>query len=617
MVELTVEERQKLLKTLDSGKEIGPEARAYLRSFYQKSLWYQSTELCDVPLHPVHRQMCDFFVPKDPSKSMEEQSPIRERLLLMPRFGWKTTIDALDAVNWILCFPLITIAVQTGDGSLADSIVGLVKSYFVVPGWTGERDIDNQPIWNERAWPSKLQRLFPEHCVTSMGKEKGAADYFVTPARTDRRINPSTEHIKDPTIYAMSIESNNSGWRCHVLKNDDILTDNNIRSQARVSAIHKRFNMSHKLLPWWGYRDTIGTRYENDDTYGKLLHDMGLEDGNLYGDITLEEKGFKYLCFPSWWQKGTGEDGEGELKSKYFAPSLESKEEDCDFLDKSIWPYQAMHQDMLLDPKTHYSQYLNNPTLASESDFTRAGLLKCFVDWTQMPLKTKTFAAVDLAYSDKRGRDYTVIAVGAWYNDALWIKDIVRGRFKPEEMAEQIVGVIRDYPEIEAMAIEESVGAKWLKSDIFSAAERQGIFLPHIEWVSLGQGAKDAKNNRIKGIAVLIKNGQFFILNNVRTEVDEIIREFISSRAKKDIPDAISRLLQYQEMSVSVEDKQAKINRRRAQREQVQFDLVFGQGEYAYVEPPAAVVEAEQEPDVEVDPVTGLAVGDAYQSMRY
>jgi hypothetical protein len=45
--------------------------------------------------------------------------------------------------------------------------------------------------------------------------------------------------------------------------------------------------------------------------------------------------------------------------------------------------------------------------------------------------------------------------------------------------------------------------------------------------------------------------------------------------------------------------------------------MIFGQGAYAYVEPPAPVVEAEPEWEVERDPVTGLPVGEAYQSERY
>ena len=596
------------------------EERDILRLRYQTSLWLMAVELCDIPLHELHREICeDFFIQKDPRKPIEEQSDIRERLLLFPRHGWKTTIDALDCVNWIINFPLVRIVIQTGDSDLACSIVNVVKSYFIVPGWDGARDADFQPIWNELARPTKFQKLFPEHCVTET--QKGADDYFVTPARKDDKFNPTRRHIADPTIYAMSIESNTSGWRCEIMKNDDILTDNNIRTPARVKAIHSRFNMSHKLLPWWGYRDTIGTRYENDDSYGKLMEAMGLSKEGTYGNIKIAGS-LAMLCYPSWWVLGTGPEGEGALKNTYAAPSLDTPEEGCGFLDKTIWPYKAMHDDMKMDSKSHASQYLNNPTLAGEADFTREGMLKCFIDWQRLPINefTQTFAVVDLAYSDKKGRDFTVIAVGTWYNDALWVKDVVRGRFKPEEMPEMIVGVIRDYPEIKTMGIEESVGARWLKTDIFAAAERQGIQLPPIEWISLGQGEKDAKDNRIKGLVPLYKHGRFFILNNVQTEQEEIISEFISSRGKRDIPDAISRLRKYQTQSYTKEDKQARIEQRRKVREQEEFDMVFGQGRYAYVEPPApAVVEAESEPEdtMQYDEVTGLPKGDFYGSIRY
>jgi hypothetical protein len=281
-----------------------------------------------------------------------------------------------------------------------------------------------------------------------------------------------------------------------------------------------------------------------------------------------------------------------------------------------------MHDDMKLDPKTHASQYLNNPTLAGEADFTREGMLKCFVEWTKMPFNefTQTFAVVDLAYSDKRGRDFTVIAVGTWYNDALWIKDIIRGRFRPEEMPEAIVGVVRDYPDIKIMAIEDSVGAKWLRTDILASAERQGITLPPIDWVSLGQGEKDAKDNRIKGLAPLYKSGRLLFLDNVQTEQDEIINEFTSSRGKRDIPDAVSRLRKYQTQSYTAEDKQARIDQRRAVRQQAEFDQIFGQGKFAYVEPPKpveVVEEVEERDDRQYDDVTGLPTGDYYGSIRY
>ena len=45
--------------------------------------------------------------------------------------------------------------------------------------------------------------------------------------------------------------------------------------------------------------------------------------------------------------------------------------------------------------------------------------------------------------------------------------------------------------------------------------------------------------------------------------------------------------------------------------------MIFGQGAYAYVEPPAPVVEAEPEDEIEYDEVTGLPIGDFYGSQRY
>jgi len=271
-----------------------------------------------------------------------------------------------------------------------------------------------------------------------------------------------------------------------------------------------------------------------------------------------------------------------------------------------------------MDRKSHASQYLNNPTLASEQDFTREGILKLFVDWTTMPTREMhTWATVDLAYSDKKGRDFTVIVIGGWHNDTLWIKDIIRGRFNADELPNEIVSAIQDYPEVEGMGIEESVGAKWLKNDIFRAAEQRGITLPPVEWISLGQGELNAKDNRIKGLIPLYKEGRLKILNNVRTDQEEIIGEFTRSRGKRDVPDATSRLLKYRTQAESPEDKQEKIDRRRQQREQDMHDLIFGQGKYAYVESPAPVVEEPPEPEVDIDLVTGLPNGDAYQGRYY
>src|SRR5437660_2231467 len=67
----------------------------------------------------THRRVCDFFIQKDETISIGEQSWIKERLLLYPRGGFKSTIDVCDAVQWILNFPNIRILFLTATDDLA------------------------------------------------------------------------------------------------------------------------------------------------------------------------------------------------------------------------------------------------------------------------------------------------------------------------------------------------------------------------------------------------------------------------------------------------------------------------------------------------------------------
>ena len=52
-----------------------------------------------------YRVVCDLFVKKDPSKPIKDQDEFKNRILLWPRGGMKSTIDICDTVQWILCFP--------------------------------------------------------------------------------------------------------------------------------------------------------------------------------------------------------------------------------------------------------------------------------------------------------------------------------------------------------------------------------------------------------------------------------------------------------------------------------------------------------------------------------
>ena len=276
--------------------------RADLRYKCKSDLWFLNTEVFGVPLiESLHRPLCDeFFVKKDPSKSLKDQpETIRERLLLYPRFAWKTTLQASDACQWLITFPDITVAINTGDGDLSDAIVALVKSYFAVEGWDGKRNDAGEAIWNDDARPTLFHKLFSEYVVPVSGGGKGRADTYFSPARKTK--------IKDPSLYSLSILSSSAGWRCSVLMNDDVVNETNMDSPAVLEKIAKRVTMSRKLLPKYGFRQTVGTRFHVSDVYGKMLRDNNILGEVPYGRFEVKGKpGFKCWIMPSWWVKGTG-----------------------------------------------------------------------------------------------------------------------------------------------------------------------------------------------------------------------------------------------------------------------------------------------------------------------
>lgn len=63
----------------------------------------------------THAPICNFFVQKDPSKPHYLQDDIKERLLLYPRGSFKSTLDIIDCVQWMINFPDIRILILAAD----------------------------------------------------------------------------------------------------------------------------------------------------------------------------------------------------------------------------------------------------------------------------------------------------------------------------------------------------------------------------------------------------------------------------------------------------------------------------------------------------------------------
>src|ERR1700675_4075583 len=98
----------------------------------------------DGTTHNTHEEICnEFFVRKDPTVKNFKQFATgyvdhKERLLLVPRGGFKSSIDMADTVQWIINYPEVTIMILTGVLKLAQDFVGEIKGFFKLEDGTME-----------------------------------------------------------------------------------------------------------------------------------------------------------------------------------------------------------------------------------------------------------------------------------------------------------------------------------------------------------------------------------------------------------------------------------------------------------------------------------------------
>src|SRR5581483_8444901 len=134
----------------------------------------------DGQVHNTHEEICnDFFVRKDPTVKTFKQfadeydtnTDKKERLLLVPRGGFKSTMNMVDCIQYVICWPETTILVLSGVLALANAFVGEIKGHFTLADggaeWTGVYGLKR--AYRPKEMPdgalSIFQALFAEHCI--------------------------------------------------------------------------------------------------------------------------------------------------------------------------------------------------------------------------------------------------------------------------------------------------------------------------------------------------------------------------------------------------------------------------------------------------------------------
>lgn len=518
------------------GREITEDERQALRRRCQTDLFFLAHDVLgyDQLTAFTHQQLCDFFVKKNPDLGIFEQDEMKRRLLLFPRYGFKSTVNIADCVQWIICFPNIRILVLTGEKDLAKAFVDEMQGHFIA---TAEGE------------PTDFQALFPEFCIREKDKLTGK---FTAPCRT--------KGWKEPTIFSSSIESTLPGWHFDIFKGDDIVTNMNSDGETAIRKVNRNFRLARKTLHPRGFLDLIGTRYGPFEIYGETIKKA--KPGKL-----------KVLCKPAWSVKP-----ESAVK-----PEEELGEADYDLLFPELLTYQFLCDERDDDPEGFQCQYLNNPMGGQELTFPKETLLQATVASKSIPAHGEMFIAWRFAYPGKNNMRHTAGVVGLMDGLKMYIVDAVHGKFIPSKLAYRCVDLARKWG-VHAVSIEETPGARYMEDSIRNYA-RQMNWQMTVNWIPF-QEDDGARELRIKNAEPLLVSMRLLFADNIGC-LAELYEQFVNFMLMQDgsLPDAIAHVSQWLPRSIAVApaEEQAELWKEIQRRDL--YEKIHGLGEYQDPEP--------------------------------
>lgn len=435
--------------------------------FQTDGFWAAKVGLGYTYFSECHKELfTDFFVRKDPAAKdfktfAEADTDLHDRLLMLCRGGFKSTADIVDCIQWVLAFPAIRLNILTGTTSLSEEFTGIIRGHFALTE-------EGNPKTGDDGKLKLVQILFPEHCEINPGKQAE----WTTPARARFGFN----NVAGPTIRATSLDKNTTGTHCDILKIDDGTTAENTQTADRIKSVNRAISMSRRLCEPYGYKDRIGTPYSVNDNLASTIKDEELRKEKNLPPLV------KVLVHPAYQPKPGFED--------YTPDELTEDKVTLWFPERITWKYlqNEYAESLKHDPSTFFSQYLLDLSKASSVKFRRDRMVAATID--SPPCSGVIFQAWDLAYSEKEGAKFTVGVAGLFAGGAVYIFDMMRDRFS-EYALPKVMAAFAHKWKPSRVAVEDSMGARWLSSDIRQELARLGSQIP-FEFVSLGKGSSES-----------------------------------------------------------------------------------------------------------------------------
>jgi hypothetical protein len=389
-------------------------------------------------LGSIHRELIGWW---------HRQDAKTHQLCLLPRGHQKSILIAYRVAWEITRNPATTVLYISSTANLAEKQLKAVQ------------DIITSPVY---------RRIWPEMVKQQEGKRER---WTTSEIAVDHPIR-KTEGVRDPTVFTAGLTSTITGMHCDIAVMDDVVVKENAYTEEGRSKVREAYSLLSSIENPDAQEWIVGTRYHPKDLYQNLIEMEEEEFDDKTGEIIGGTEVYEVF------ERQVEDQGDGQ--GEFVWPRQRRPDGKWFGFDKRIL---AKKKAQYLDKTQFRAQYYNDPNdpegqrIGSDNFqyYDRKFLEQRDGSWWYNGKKLNVFAAIDFAFSLRRGADYTaLVVIGV---DCDWNYYILQiDRFKTEKISEYFKTIFEAYKKWEFRKIrcETTVAQKMIVNDL-----RENYIKPH------------------------------------------------------------------------------------------------------------------------------------------
>lgn len=335
----------------------------------------------------------------------------QNRIVLFPRGHLKSKLMALKTAWEITNDPTDTILYISATAGLAEKQLHLIKMVLTSATY-------------QKYWPDMVNQ------------EEGKRERWTVNEISVDHPSRKKEGIRDPTVKAVGLTGNITGFHATKLKLDDIVVPRNAYTQDGRDKVAALVSQLASIEEPESEIDVVGTRYHPKDQYETFLNQTYTlydEDGEIVSEETLWDSYTRVVEIGGvfLWPRARREDG----KQYGF---------DANVLSKIKAKYEDITQ--------YYAQYYNDPNRGGTGNIDRSKfqyydrkfLININDRWHMDDRPLNVYAGMDFAYSLAKKADFTtLVVVGVDCDNQYYVLDVMR--FKTGKIGGYFDAILETY----------------------------------------------------------------------------------------------------------------------------------------------------------------------------